>query len=403
MEPDTFVGIDLTDAYAQNPRDVDVAILNGKTGHVAFDTFAWPTLGAGWADNVVDRVRQHRGSNRTVFVVDGPQALAQPERNIRTVEQHLRTPGRTPWQLPVPGERPFAGYLRSSVEFFNALVAEGFSLAEFVAHGADLYEAYPGAAWPRWHCGPQALLSKSTAVGRTQRRTILEAAGCMLPQRDLSHDELDAALCATLGWRLFFPRNGCAVGLAPPPTPCVVPNVAVFRDNGGILREGRILMPIPRGTTSQIGARSLAIEEPQPAPGVPMPHDTTSQIDAPPPAIEEPQATLGVPPFAPTTWIYFAGRRRWPGRHLRAGGTARRHRAHSVRESPAADRHREYGRASSWGHYTSCVWQQRPVFAALPLPNRCARSRRDRTRIPRSCDCGRSDGQPLHTAGLRRS
>ena len=244
MKPEKFIGIDLTDGHAGNPRPVDVAILDAKTGGVRFETFAWPPIGANWGTSVTQEIRKFRGSDETVYVLDGPQALAEPQRNVRRVEEHLRTPGRTPWELPVSRTRPFAGYLRSSVELYEVLTNNGFRLAELDGEGADLYEAYPGAAWPLLYCGADSFQSKSTPAGRQQRSQILEAMGCRLPQRRLSHDELDAALCAALGWRFYYPHDGGNVELAPPPTPCVAPGLAVFRDQGGTLREGRILMPL---------------------------------------------------------------------------------------------------------------------------------------------------------------
>jgi hypothetical protein len=80
--PATFVGIDLTDSYANRPRDVDVAILRAdlETGaaDVEFLQFGWPDRNAdNWAAVVARAVRAY-GCNETVFIVDGPQALAAP-------------------------------------------------------------------------------------------------------------------------------------------------------------------------------------------------------------------------------------------------------------------------------------------------------------------------------------
>jgi Protein of unknown function (DUF429) len=293
MKPETFVGIDLTDAYARNPREADVAILDANTGVVRFKTFAWPLFGANWAGDVAHLMQGFRGSTETVYVLDGPQALAEPQNNIRQSEKHLRTPGRTPWQVPQPRTRPFAGYLRSSVELYNALVAGGYQLAELNAEAADLYEAYPGAAWPRLHHAADPLQSKSTRIGRQQRRQILELMGCNFPRPNLSHDELDAALCAALGWRFYYPQNRCDVELAPPPTPSVAPALAVFRDQKGILREGRILMPLARRHTqnrADVNANEL-----------PVPDGAIQGLGA-----EADEAGSPAWKDAPTTWVYFA-------------------------------------------------------------------------------------------------
>lgn len=68
MKPRLFVGIDLTDSYARTPRAVDVAILNAQTGQVVFKQFEWPAVA-----QVVSSI----GRDKTVFIVDGPQALAR--------------------------------------------------------------------------------------------------------------------------------------------------------------------------------------------------------------------------------------------------------------------------------------------------------------------------------------
>jgi hypothetical protein len=73
---------------------------------------------------------------------------------------------------------------------------------------------------------------------------LLEAVGCDFGNvGSLTHDQLDAALCAALGWRLFYPDDRWAVELAPTAMPEIAQNCAVFRDANGILREGRMLMP----------------------------------------------------------------------------------------------------------------------------------------------------------------
>ncbi len=245
MKPSLFVGIDLSDAYAMTPRKVDVARLNAQTGQIVFSQFEWPTEGAGWAVEVA-RVVGSLGHDKAAFIVDGPQALARVQNNTRLVERYLRTPGHTPWQVPDPGVGPFAGFIKTSIKCFSALVDAGFNLAELgnAENSANLFEAYPGAVWPLWHRCAQRLQKKSTFTGRKQRRAILEAVGCDFDRAgELTPDQLDAGVCAALGWRFFFPNADWRVELFPPPTPPVEQNLAVFRDPNGILREGRMLMP----------------------------------------------------------------------------------------------------------------------------------------------------------------
>ncbi|WP_395853115.1 hypothetical protein [Cystobacter fuscus] len=77
----------------------------------------------------------------------------------------------------------------------------------------------------------EKLGKKSSPEGRAARRERLEAAGLSFAGSRLpTHDELDAALCAWLGWLTrTTPERVHAVGLP------------LWRDAEGWLREGRIL------------------------------------------------------------------------------------------------------------------------------------------------------------------
>jgi len=158
MKPSLFVGVDLTDSYARAPREVDVAILDAQTGQAVFDKLLWPSQGADCARAAADLAGM-LGTDKAVLMADGPQALATMPNNTPLVERYLGTPGHTPWQVPEPRTRPFAGYIRTSIEFFDALIGAGFKLAELAKgeNSANLFEAYPGAAWPRWHRCAQPL------------------------------------------------------------------------------------------------------------------------------------------------------------------------------------------------------------------------------------------------------
>ena len=101
--------------------------------------------------------------------------------------------------------------------------------------------------------GAQNLFNqKRLSRGATKGVRILESVGCNFDNAgELTHDQLDADVCAVLGWRFFFPSAFWPVELVPPPTPPVEQNLAVFRDANGILREGRMLMP--QGVKSRLG------------------------------------------------------------------------------------------------------------------------------------------------------
>jgi hypothetical protein len=228
-----YLGLDLTDGYSRHPRPVDVAHPDADSREVRFTTLAWGPGPDPWPLDSRALVRKLAGGQRAVFVLDGPQALASPPRGAREAERGLRTPGRTPSELPVPGSKPFAGYLRSSVEGFARLVERSaLDLADLdgtTANGATLLEAYPGAAWPV--LAGRRLAKKKTRQGREERRDLLLACGLGLPECLPNHDQLDAALCALLGWWLQ----------AKTPRAQLV-GESVYRD-GAVLREGRILMP----------------------------------------------------------------------------------------------------------------------------------------------------------------
>lgn len=226
-----FVGWDLSDPFSRRPRPVDIAVVDTR-GQVRFDQRRWPP---------VDRSGRLDGEALAaafpvmpdeVLVVDGPQALARPGALVREAERLLRAPGRTPDVLPVPG-KPFCGFVRGSVLLFAALRSLGtLELLDVdvpEVGQARLFEAFPGATWRRLDGG--RLGKKDTAEGRAQRRERLETEGLRFPPGALpTHDQLDAALCAWLGWLTrSSPQRVHAVG-----TPLWV-------DSEGWLREGRIL------------------------------------------------------------------------------------------------------------------------------------------------------------------
>jgi predicted nuclease with RNAse H fold len=94
---------------------------------------------------------------------------------------------------------------------------------------ARLFEAFPGATWRR--LAVEKLGAKASREGRERRRAVLEGRGLRFPDGELpTHDQLDAALCAWLGWLTRkAPEGVVAVG-----APLTV-------DAHGWLREGRIL------------------------------------------------------------------------------------------------------------------------------------------------------------------
>jgi hypothetical protein len=226
-----FLGWDLSDPFARRPRAVDVARVD-EHGGVDFEQWVWPVPdGERWLDAEA-LVAAFPVGPEDVVVVDGPQALARPGFHVREAERLLRAPGRTPDVLPVPG-LPFSGFVRGSVLLFAALHRlRGLALLDLdtpAAHEARLFEAFPGATWRG--LGGSKLPKKETPEGRLRRRELLEQGGLRFSGTRLpTHDELDAALCAWLGWLLDRePSRVRAVGLP------------LWKDTEGWLREGRIL------------------------------------------------------------------------------------------------------------------------------------------------------------------
>lgn len=228
-----FLGLDLTDPFARHPRPVDVAEVDAL-GHVRFSEVRWPSVLPGGGLSWEALAAAFPVGPEDVCVVDGPHALARPGARVREAERLLRAPGRTPDVLPEPGP-PFHGFMRGGVLLFSALRAfhgAGLPLLDVDTpdvRRARLFEAFPGATWRA--LAVDKLGAKASPEGRARRKALLEAEGLRFPAGELpSHDALDAALCAWLGWLTrSAPERVRAVG-----TPA-------WADADGWLREGRIL------------------------------------------------------------------------------------------------------------------------------------------------------------------
>lgn len=223
-----FLGLDLTDPYAARPRPVDVALLDEN---LRCEVVRAPWVRSRRGDWTVDLAALGAGpATDDVLVIDGPLALASAGRGTRECERRLRTPGHTGDVVPVPGSRPFAGFLKASVDLARVLVHDGWRpVLGGVLEEATMLEAYPGSAWPALAGEP--LPHKATPAGNAARRELLHRCGVVLPDEPLGHDALDAAICAFLGFLARSrPRRAEAVGVA-----CTTID--------GVMREGFIIQP----------------------------------------------------------------------------------------------------------------------------------------------------------------
>lgn len=232
-----FIGLDLTDGTRARARPSDAAILSADLA-VEFQSVRLPSLASAHELTDFDLVLSQIGHQANdVLVIDGPQGLATPGSQCRQSESQLRTPGRTPDTIDpasaCSGRTQYLGYLYYSVLLFRSLAGHpGVALLDLQGKGigeANLFEAFPGATWrvlrPR-------MPEKATVEGVRTRTELLTELGVRFPRQPtpLSHDQLDAAVCAWLGWATrHAPDRIRAVG------------DPVRKGADGTLREGRIL------------------------------------------------------------------------------------------------------------------------------------------------------------------
>ncbi len=215
-----FIGLDLTDPYAKQPRKVDVALVDER-GRCQFAALP--------GDEVRRALARMSSASRggDVLIIDGPLGLAAPGCRLRECERMLATAGKTPDALPAPGSGPYAGFVRGGVELAMRLAQDGWAPATDEVATATMLEAYPGCSWPA--LAGRRLPRKTTVEGFRARADLLSRNGLRFRAAPQTHDQLDAALCAWLGWTLR--RAPDRIRLVGPRT----------FELGGHLREGSIL------------------------------------------------------------------------------------------------------------------------------------------------------------------
>jgi hypothetical protein len=228
--PIDYLGIDLSDRYAKQRRPNDVCGLTSIEPNKLSSVFwQWEWSEPQHRIDVSEITAEIRAAKSTM--IDGPQGLASSGNTLRECERTCGAAGKTPDILPSLGN-PFAGFVRSSVELFDA-----FAVAEFLVSPSKfiggISEVYPGDIWHR--LVGRTIPKKSTQEGRRTRKRILQALGVIgLPDLP-THDQNDACISALMAAAADGKVGGMSVrGIGLP----------LARDPDGTLREGPIVVPL---------------------------------------------------------------------------------------------------------------------------------------------------------------
>ncbi len=221
-----YLGVDVTDRFSKVPRPMAVCGLqvSGDSLTPHFWSWSWGPCGPIDVSALLPEI-----SLAKAVLMDGPQGLARRGCTIRSSEKLLAAAGKTADVRP-PTSQPYGGFIVSSLDLFSAFHAAELLLASGLP--TRLHEVYPGAIWTRL---ARRLPNKRRRQGRQARTKILKELGVALPERALSHDELDACAAALLGAAADGRIAGVGVAAV---------GEAVFWDKKTTcLREGQILVP----------------------------------------------------------------------------------------------------------------------------------------------------------------
>lgn len=241
-----YLGADLTDRYANGCKDIDVCGLTpGVENKLAASFWSWRWDSAPRALDVTVIAKELTPTQAAML--DGPQGLATKGEALRACERQAAAVGKTPDRRPELG-RPFAGFICSALDLFEALRRAGTNISPPRFLGG-VSEVYPGHIWKI--LGDRCVLpKKSTHEGRLARKCILEALGVSgLPELP-THDQNDACVAALLA----VAADGKVPGIA-----LKAIGFPLFADADGTLREG--LMAIPEMTAKARQLISEALRE----------------------------------------------------------------------------------------------------------------------------------------------
>ena len=140
--------------------------------------------------------------------------------------------GRKDSGYPIALGMPFAGFVRSSVELFDA-----FAVAKFLVSPSEfmggISEVFPGDIWHR--LVGRTIPKKSTHEGRRARKLILQLLGIIGLPHLPTHDQNDTCISALMAAAADGKVGGMSVrGIGLP----------LARDRDGTLREGPIVVPL---------------------------------------------------------------------------------------------------------------------------------------------------------------
>ena len=297
-EPARWLGVSVSDRYAEEPAPLVVCGLELAGDHVKphFWRWEWDPPGAALdLDVALDEVRDARA-----VVMDGPQGLARSGRQGRRCEDLKQADQRTPATLPEPVEGQ-EGRARSSVELCRALYGQGVRVSPSGQRGG-VNEIIPDVLWREL----TAAAPDDAEIGADVMLEVLASQGVdVAPLREMAHDEpretgaasdfaeassdessaparLKRSLNACLAALVAVAADGAARGLMVRP---YGDNVSLGGD--GWLREGPVLGLILHKWRLDALAAALAPEPDEAAP------DEGADEEAPPDGGPAPMAPAG--------------------------------------------------------------------------------------------------------------
>src|SRR5579864_7953808 len=104
------------------------------------------------------------GTQRRGCHADCPQGLADSPERMRVCERKVGAAGKTPCERPRDTSRPFAGFVLSGLELFDALHGKGLQLASSKNMAGRVGEVYPGE-----YSSPRS--SRASSFFRCSRRS----------------------------------------------------------------------------------------------------------------------------------------------------------------------------------------------------------------------------------------